>query len=68
MRLAWGDVENAAISADARRWWLFWFEPIAREDGGRKDDVLVDSTGVLFLLPIADMLSMMAMRCEEVML
>lgn len=36
---------------------------MAREDGGRSDDVF--STGVLFRLPIADILSMIALKLEK---
>lgn len=37
---------------------------MAREDGGRRDEVLFDSTGVLFRLPMADILSMMAVKLK----
>jgi hypothetical protein len=47
------------MSAEARRWWP---DPMARDDGGRRVEELLDSTGVLFRLPTADMLSMVA--CE----
>jgi hypothetical protein len=53
------------MSADARRWWL---APIAREEGGRSDEVLFDSTGVLFRLPMADMLSMVMLKLEKLRL
>jgi hypothetical protein len=39
---------------------------MAREDGGRREEALFDSTGVLFRLPMADMLIMIALKLEIV--
>jgi hypothetical protein len=38
---------------------------MAREEGGRSEDVLFDSTGVLLRLPMADMLSMIPLKAGE---
>jgi hypothetical protein len=48
LRLARADCENADMSAEERSW---WFPPIVREEGGRREDFEVAS-GVLFLFPI----------------
>jgi hypothetical protein len=41
---------------------------MAREEGGRSDEVLFDSTGVLLRLPMADMLSMIPLKLEKLRL
>lgn len=46
------------MSADARRLWLADIAPVR---GGRREEVF-DSIGVLFLLPTADILSMIALK------
>lgn len=40
---------------------------MAREDGGRREE-LFDSTGVLFRLPTADILSIVALELKRLML